>query len=284
MKTYSKILFGILLFVQVYSAQDSLRPEANFVKVMPRKFFNCSANGGLILNKSYSHLEVPSGGRGHYFDETTTQIGSDILPGFWFGLNTLFGKGQRQLVIGLSVSHTQYQYKDITNSTEPSLSSRFQNVFIRREWNVDVYGRLLALNFEIGMKRQLFYPFSIQHLFVVQSAIQRTERVKGNMNDYWSDNSYYYTVPFYSETTPINEKKTNINGKHSQNNIACYRLAFFVELNSKKTKLDIMLFRNFALSRRTRMPWWGVGVNYHFGKPDHKKKQKHNNREVKVYY
>ncbi len=229
---------------------------------MPRKFFNYYANGGLILNRAYSHFEAPPDNHGHFYSETTTPLGSDILPGFWCGLNTLLGKGQRHLVIGLSVSHTQYQYKDITYSVEPYFSSRFPNAFRSSDWNVDVYGRLLALNFEIGMKRQLSYPFSIQHLLVVQSAIQRTEKVKGNLNEHWFNN---YTNFSYSETTPINKKLTDGDGTHSQNNVACYRFVFFVELNNN---LEIMLFRNFALSRRTSVPWWGVGVNYHFGKRD----------------
>lgn len=268
MKTLSKIVLVILFTVQISEAQDSIRSEVFLSSTVPLKFFRYSANGGLILNRAYSHFETPSDNQGHFSRETTSPLGTDlVLPGFWFGLNTLLGKGSRRLVIGLSVTRTMYQYKDVLNTNEPYLSTRFPNAYGSGNLNVDVYGRLMAINFEIGMKRQWFYPFSIQHLFVVQSAIKRTEKVIGNLNEYWYSNSSNFS---YHETTPINKTITDGDGTHSQNNIACYRLAFFIEAKYKKSTFETMFFRNFALSRRTSVPLWGIGINYHIGKPEKK--------------
>lgn len=268
LKTYSKIIFGILLIFEFSLAQDSTRSSAGFGNVVPRKFFHFSANGGLILNRAYSHFEMPSDNQGHFSREETSPLGSDvILSGFWCGLNTLLGKGQRKLVVGLSVAHTEYQYKYISTDSEPYFSSRFPSAYRTSNSNVDVYGRLLALNFELGLKRQLFYPFSISHLFIIQSTIKRTEKVTGNLSEYWYNN---YSNFSYSETTPINQKITNIDGTRSQNNLACYRLVLFVKVKYRKSTFEAMVFRNFALSRRTSVPLWGIGINYHLGKPDDK--------------
>lgn len=268
MKTYSKILLGILFFVEVCSAQDSTQFLVGSGELMPRKPFHFSANGGLILNRAYSHFEPPSGNQGHNSSETTSPLGSDvILPGFWCGLNALLGKGQRQLVLGMSVTRSRYQYKYVSNSNEPYFSTRFPNAYRKSNLNVDVYGRLLALNLEIGMKRKWSYPFSIQHLFVLQSAIERMEKVIGNLNESWHNN---YTNFYYSETTPISKKTFDGDGRRSENNLACYRLVLFVEAKCRKSTFEIMLFKNFALSRRITAPLWGIGINYLLGKQDDK--------------
>ncbi len=230
--------------------------------IEPVKFFQFSANGGLVLNNAYSHFEKPSTSQGHFSREKIEPLGGDIIkPGFWLGLNTVLGRRKRKFVAGLSLSLTEYQYKYISSYNEPYRSLRFPSAQKRSVSNIDVYGRTLCVNYELGIRRRLSHPFSIQHLLVIQSVAKGTERLKGNSTDIWETN--YPNLPnappnfYYSETTAINRKKTSTYGA-----LACYRFTLFVNLQVKKRNFELMFFRNIALSYRISVPLWGIGINY----------------------
>lgn len=169
-------------------------------------------------------------------------------------------------MLGLSAFYTQYQYKlEGGSRAVPYFSTQLPNAYRSTNYNINVYGRSLSLNAEIGFRRHLFYPLSIQHLLIAHTVLSRTEKLKGNFTEAWSNN---LPGSYYEENTPINNTETNSHytDVFRYKAVMCYRLAVFWELNLRNKKIELMFFRNVALSSLVSLPFWGTGLNYVLGK------------------